>query len=249
MQHTDRHPALALCALLPLLLLGGCSSATIAPEPMPEAPLQEESVAPGLNQRFLAPDGMTVEQAVATFEGESREIAVERRAIVAALQLRPGMSVADIGAGTGLFLTPFAEAVGPTGKVYAVDIAPRFVEHLRARALAEGLDSAEVVLCTERSAELPARSVDLAFVCDTYHHFEYPRSTLASLRHAIRPGGALVVIDFERIPGVSSDWILGHVRAGRDIFRAEIEAAGFDYVEELNIGGLEENYALRFRRP
>ena len=58
-----------------------------------------------------------------------------------------------------------------------------------------------VVLGGERSVELPEASVDLAFVCDTYHHFEYPRSTLASLHTAIRPGGALVVVDFEREPG------------------------------------------------
>jgi predicted methyltransferase len=97
--------------------------------------------------------------------------------------------------------------------------------------------------------ELPQASVDLAFVCDVYHHFEYPSSSLASLRRAIRPGGTLVVIDFHRIPGKSSDFILKHVRAGQDVFTAEIEQAGFELVEELAIDGLSENYALRFRRP
>ena len=69
---------------------------------------------------------------------------------------------------------------------------------------------------------------------------------LASIRAALRPGGALVVVDFERIPGVSPDWILKHVRAGKDEFRAEIEAAGFRFVEEVDL--MRENYFLRFAR-
>lgn len=216
----------------------------------PPAELTDEpSVRPGVNDRFVGPDGITVEEAIATFEVESREIAAQRDAIVAALGLEPGQTVADIGAGTGLFLAPFSSAVGPRGKVYAVEIAPKFVQHIAERAREEGLANVESVLCSERSVELPARSVDLAFVCDTYHHFEYPRSTLASLMRALRPGAELVVIDFERIPGVSREWVLGHVRADKQTFRAEIEGAGFAFVEELELSGLQENYVLRFRRP
>jgi SAM-dependent methyltransferase len=70
-------------------------------------------------------------------------------------------------------------------------------------------------------------SADLAFVCDTYHHFEYPHATLASIYQAVRPGGGLVLIAFVREPGVSREWILSHVRGGRDDFRREIEQAGF----------------------
>lgn len=234
-----------LALSLPILaaLLGACGSTRSA------APQAEPSIRPGLNERFLAADGMSAEQAVATFEVESREIAAQRDAIVAALELRPGMAVADVGAGSGLFLAPFSRAVGPRGKVYAVDIAPRFVEFMAERARREGLANVEAVLCSERSVDLAPRSIDLAFVCDTYHHFEYPRSTLASLMRALRPGGTLVVVDFERIPGISSEWVLGHVRAGKETFRAEIEAAGFVFVHELDLPGLVENYALLFRRP
>lgn len=207
----------------------------------------EPSVKPGLNDRFLA-DDLDVDQFVKMFEGESREIAARRDAIVDVLGLRPGMQIADVGAGTGLFLDPFSEAVGPEGRLYAVDISPGFMEHLRQRQASEGLENVEPVLCTDHSAELPDASVDLIFVCDTYHHFEYPQSTLASLYSALRPGGTLVVIDFERIPGVSRDWLLDHVRAGKEVFTAEITAAGFVLEEELD-AGLAENYVLRFRRP
>ena len=107
----------------------------------------------------------------------------------------------------------------------------------------------EVVEGLEDSVALPAASVDLAFVCDTYHHFEYPRSTLASLYAAIRPGGSLVILDFERVPGKSDDWVLEHVRAGKEVFRSEIESAGFRFEREVKVEDLKENYVLRFRRP
>lgn len=230
--------------LLPLLplTLAACANTPSAP-----AAVEEESVKPGINANFLSEE-LDVDEYVERFEVESREVAAHHRDILAALELRPGLAVADVGSGTGLFLQGLSEGVGSDGRIYAVDISPRFIEHLQGRVTAEGLDNVEVVRCSERSAELAHGSVDLAFVCDTYHHFEYPRNTLASLHHAIRPGGRLVVVDFERIPGVTREWLLGHVRAGKEVFRAEIEAAGFRFVEELGIEGLEENYALLFER-
>ncbi|MHC5063923.1 MAG: methyltransferase domain-containing protein [Planctomycetota bacterium] len=225
----------ALATLLPVIVLFSCQA-------------KEESVRPNINDRFLDPD-MNVEELTQTFEVESREIFSERHDIVAALGLEPGMEVADIGAGTGLFLRSFSDGVGSDGLVYAVDISPKFVDHLSSRAREGGYSNVRPVLCSEDSADLPTASVDLAFICDTYHHFEFPRSTMASIRSAIRPGGELIVIDFERIPGVSREFIMGHVRAGKEVFTEEIIAAGFTKVEEVNIPGLSENYFIRFRRP
>jgi predicted methyltransferase len=209
---------------------------------------REPSVRPGANEPFLSED-LEVSEYVQRFEGESREIYRSRKEIVAALRLEPGMRVADVGAGTGLFLPALDEAVGAEGRVFAVDISPKFLAHLRERARAEDLDQVKVVEAREDSVELPAASIDLAFVCDTYHHFEYPKSTLASLHRALRPGGRLVVVDFERTAGVSSQWTLDHVRAGKDVFTVEIEAAGFELEQELEVDGLVENYVLQFRRP
>jgi predicted methyltransferase len=222
----------------PVLWLAlACSS------PAPEAPPHED-----INARFLAPD-LDVAEYEGIFEGESREIARRREEIAAALELSPGMAVADVGAGTGLFLEPFAKRVGPGGRLYAVEISPRFREHLAGRARKAGLAQVEVIAASERSSQLAPGSVDLAFVCDTYHHFEFPEPTLASLKQALRPGGALVVIDFERIPGTTSDWIVEHVRAGKAEVTREIEAAGFALEREIRIEGLTDNYVLRFRRP
>lgn len=233
--------AWAVCGMLLLI----CELLPAATE---QGLAKNESVKPGINAQYLAPD-MQVEEWVERFEGESREIFVVRHAIVEAVQLKPGMAVADIGAGTGLFTALFAEQVGKQGHVFAVDIAPKFVEHLRDRAAAAALNRITVVLGQEKAITLPQDSVDIAFVCDVYHHFEYPQDSLASIYRALKPGGTFVVVDFERIPGQTRPWLLEHVRAGKDVVSQEIQAAGFQLVEEVSLDGLKDNYFLRFAKP
>lgn len=201
---------------------------------------------PGINEGYFKEP--QVEGWIKRFEAEDREIYAKRREIAAMVGVMPGMVVADVGAGTGIFTLLFAEAAGPRGRVYAVDIMPGFLEHIRKQADAAGLANVKTVLAREDSVELPRSSVDLAFVCDTYHHFEYPQSTLASIRRALRPAGQMVVVDFIREEGTSRRWIFDHVRAGKEAVIAEVREAGFELVEEVRSRHLRENYFLRFRR-
>ena len=99
------------------------------------------------------------------------------------------------------------------------------------------------------SLQLVNYRIDKAFLCDTYHHFEYPKRMLASIYSALNPGGELIVVDFERVPGESRELVLTTVRADKQTFRTEIEGAGFEYVEEVTIPEFTEHYFLRFRRP
>jgi predicted methyltransferase len=230
-------PALRFLAA-PALWLAACTGAPPAPE---------ASVRPGINEDFLNP-ALSVAEWEARFEVESREIFAQRGGLARAVGLAPGDTVADVGAGTGLFLVPFAAAVGPEGKVYAVDLSPVFVEHLAGRARELRLSQVEAHLCRADALDLPPGSLDRAFICDTYHHFEYPRSTMASLHEALRRNGEVVIVDFERIPGVSREWVLDHVRCGKAEVIAEVESDGFELLEELDVPGLSENYVLRFRR-
>lgn len=209
------------------------------------AAAQEKSVRPGINDPFRNPD---VAEWVKTFEGESRETFDKRAEVVAACGLKPGMSVADIGAGTGLYTRPFALAVGKTGTVHAVDISQKFLDHIKTSAANAGLANVKTVLGGDRSCHLPRASVDVAFLCDTYHHFEFPERMAASIYDAIKPGGKLVVVDFAREPGASSDWILKHVRAGQATVTREIAAAGFTPPREVR-GVLKDNYILIFDKP
>ena len=207
----------------------------------------ETSVKPGINKSFLDPD-LDVDKFIERFEIESREVFVARERILAACDIEKGDVVADVGAGTGLFTRMFSVETGEQGWVFAVDVAPRFLEHINQDASKLRLNNITGVLCAENSVNLPADSVDVVFVCDTYHHFEYPKSTLASIHRALKQDGHLVVIDFERIPGVTREWLLNHVRAGKSVFRGEIESAGFVLEAEKDIDGFEENYFLKFRK-
>lgn len=207
----------------------------------------ERSVPPGINDEFV--NATDVSRWIDRFEGESREIFKHRERIVADVALPRGGAVADIGAGTGLFTFLFADAVGPEGKVYAVDISREFIDLIRERASKAGVQNVETVLNNQKSVELPNASIDVAFICDTYHHFEHPEATLASIHRALRPGGYLIIIDFKRIEGVSREWVLEHVRAGEEVFTEEVIAAGFEADESPDVDYLEENYFIRFRRP
>jgi len=157
---------------------------------------QDISVSPGINRSYESPD---VERLQATLERERRAIYRYRHAIVAVLGLRDGMAVADIGSGTGFITRLIGHEVGPDGRVYAMDIAQELLDHIDATAKAEGLANVVSVLGDQHTTNLPPDSVDLALVCDVYHHFEFPHDSLASIHQALREDGLLVVIDFERI--------------------------------------------------
>ena len=208
-------------------------------------PAQDESVNPGINERFADPD-LDPKSFVERFEKEGREVYDNRETIVEKLNLKPGQAVADVGAGTGLFTRLIAPKVGEKGTVYAVDIAQRFVTHTLLSTRARGLKNVKGIVCEQDDAKLPENSVDVVFLCDTYHHFEFPAKTMASIHKALKPDGRLYLLDFERIEGTSSDWILNHVRAGREVFQSEIEKAGFELIEDFDL--FEENYFLMFRK-
>ena len=202
---------------------------------------QQQSVAPGINDHYQDPD---FEHWREIFESPRREVYFHREEIVRATDAKPGMVLADIGAGTGLFTLLFAREVGPEGRVIAVDIAPKFVDNILRRAEEKGLEHIVGVVNSARDVGLDDASIDRAFICDTYHHFEYPQDTLASIHHALKPDGELVVVDFRKKPGISSAWVMGHVRTDTQQVIGEIEAAGFRLKDRLNF--MRGQFLLRF---
>lgn len=204
---------------------------------------QEESLNPEINKNYRDPN---VEKSVSQFEKEGREIYAHREEIVAMLNLKPGMDVADIGAGTGFFARMFARKVAPDGMAYGVDISKNFVEHMDKVAAAESIKNMKGVLCDDKSTRLAAESVDVVFTCDTYHHFEYVYKTLESIHQALRPGGILVVIDFERVKGITPEKRCKHVRCGKGTATDEIKDAGFDFVEEIPM--MKDQWIRKFKK-
>lgn len=223
------------------------ASPTIAQNVTADPPVDSSDSKPGINDRFLDPN-LDVSEWIGRFEIESREVYIARERVLDACEIHPGMTVADVGAGTGFYSRLFASSVGKQGWVYAVDISPRFLEHINTKSQQDNVSNVTSVLCSDRSVCLPPESVDVVFICDTYHHFEFPQKTLASIHRALKPGGRLIMIDFERIPGRSREFLIGHVRAGKEVFQQEIVDAGFRFLDEVKMPQFEENYLLRFRK-
>ena len=150
---------------------------------------------PKINERFLNP-GLEWQE---RFEGESREIYSRRNDIVALSGVKPGMTVADVGAGSGFMAMLFAKQVGPSGRVIAADISKVFAMAIAVRAKNEGLTNVSTVVGTQTETGLPANSVDIVITTDVYHHFEQVAAVLNSIRRALKAGGRFIVVDFEQI--------------------------------------------------
>ena len=173
-------------------------------------------------------------------EGMLRNLAAADRAerlkgeaIVQAMQVRPGMTVVDLGTGGGAMLPLFSAAVGAGGKVIAEDIFPDFLA--RAKKDHAGLTNVTYVLGTERDAKLPAGSADLAVTVDAYHHYDYPKEMLASIKRGLKPSGRFIVVDYYKRPGAmgSGANALEHIRIDRDDVVKEVEASGFRLFETI----------------
>jgi ubiquinone/menaquinone biosynthesis C-methylase UbiE len=232
-------PSLLLISSLPLLLFGDSQSAGVQTG-------QETNVRPGINQRWKS-DNIT--PLIDLLESADRDIYAHRVELAKIANPSTGSTVADVGAGSGFMVEEFSKMVGAKGKVYAVDINLKLLEQIEQRAKQRGLNNIQTILATDDSSRLAPNSIDLVFICDTYHHFEYPRSTLRSIFEALKPSGQLVLVEFKRIPGKSPDWIMDHIRAGREVFVQEISDAGFSYIQEHEAQFIPRNYVLRFRKP
>ncbi len=207
------------------------------------ATAQEKSVHPGINDSYENP---VLNNMISVLEREERAIYKYRHAIVAALDLTQDLEVADVGSGTGFFTRMIAQEVGPNGKVYAVDIAQKSLDHVENVAREEGITNITTVLGEHKTTHLPDTSVDVIFLCDTYHHFEFPVHMMESIEKALRDNGRLVVVDFERVKGVTPDFFYEHVRAGKGTFTDEIRDAGFELAKDIPL--LKDQYYLVFKK-
>jgi ubiquinone/menaquinone biosynthesis C-methylase UbiE len=116
--------------------------------------------------------------------------------VIEALTLQPGQSIADVGAGTGYFSVRLAKAV-PTGTVYAVDIEPAMLAHIRKRAEAEHLKNIVAVHAAASGANLP-QPVDLVLIVDTYHHLPNRVAYFQGLKKSLKPSGRVAIVDFRK---------------------------------------------------
>lgn len=150
--------------------------------------------------------------------------------VVAALQLKQGQVACDIGAGPGYFSLRLSRAVGSAGQVFAVDVEPRILEVLRKRIGAANARNVSPILSLPDDPLLPQRACDLILIVDTYHHFPDGPAYLRRLSRSLRPGGALVNIDFHKreLPVGPP---LEH-KVSREAFLGDAQAAGLEVAGE-----------------
>ena len=164
---------------------------------------------------------------------------------IAALNIRPGEVIADIGAGSGYYTLRLADVVGARGRVYATDIQREMLALIRKKIDARATGNVELVLGTETDARLPAAAIDLALMVDVYHELAQPQTFLRSLAAALKPDGRLVLIEFRK-EDASVPIRPEHKMSVREA-RMELEAEGFRFDRVIDV--LPWQHILIFRRP
>lgn len=180
------------------LLVAGCDLSSSA-QPLPEGATAEQPAKAPLGPVFPAPHRPVADIVSASWSDEdSRDDAGEANRVFRLLGVKPGLAVADIGAGSGYYTSRLAPAVGQTGMVYANDIIPDYLARLRRRMAAEGHGNISFVLGDSGNANLPAQSIDIALMVHMYHEVADPFGLLWHLHAALKPGGRVAIIDANR---------------------------------------------------
>ena len=185
------------CTLLACLL--AASSALAQPAAVAERYSLFPASADGIGKRYMGREISAVMgwQGAAWLEREERDREERTDLLLAALALKPGMVVADIGAGTGYLSRRMAPAVMPGGKVWAVDVQPEMISLLQADLKRRGLTLVEARLGAEDDVRLPAGSVDLVVMVDVYHELAFPYEVLASVMKSLKPGGRIAFVEYK----------------------------------------------------
>ncbi len=184
---------------------------------------------------------------IQTLESPTRVSGLKVEEIVADLHLRPGMVVADIGSGSGIFSRPLAKGIVPDGKVIAVDIDPGLLSYVKERAAKENIPNIETHLGQADDAALPGQIVDLAFIHDVLHHIEHRDVYLKNLAKYIQPDGRIVVIDMNSNDPDNSHRNQPEMIITREQIEQWMAAAGFHLAEEFNLFP-GKKYFLAFSR-
>ncbi|HET9915772.1 MAG TPA: class I SAM-dependent methyltransferase [Candidatus Binatia bacterium] len=163
------------------------------------------------------------------YQGIDRDRWQQPENVIAALKIREGMQIADLGAGGGYFTFHLAKAAGPSGKVYAVDIDKGTNELIAERAKKDGVNNVETILATAEDPMLPNTGVDLIFTSNVYHHIDNRVTYFTNLGKYLKPGGRIAIIDFDR-----RAWLEGLLRhyTPSEFIKREMEQAGYKLREE-----------------
>ena len=178
------------------------------------------------------------------YEGIGRDEWQKPDEVIRSLEIRPGDQVADLGSGGGYFTFRLAKAVGPTGKVYAVDIDEGLNDALAKRAKREGYTNVEVILAKVDDPLLPKSNVDLIFTSNTYHHLEDRVNYFANAKRYLRPNGRVAIVEFNGTGWIES---MGAHHTSKDVILSEMKAAGYRLQHDFDF--LTRQHFVIFSKP
>ena len=184
------------------------------------------------------PKKTNVQGKIKTYEDPKRPVVRKQKEIIEACAITPGMAVADIGAGSGLFTLPFAEKAGENGIVYAVEISKQLLGHIEESCRERKIGNIRCIESTDKTTGLEDESADLIFICDTYHHFQHPEAMLEAINASLRGDGRLVVVDRNT---------KGHAKFTMEEFKAQVDKAGFKLIGE-HPEMTEKHFLMIFRK-
>lgn len=133
---------------------------------------------------------------IAILEDPQRDVEQKPDEVIAAMHIRKGETIADIGAGSGYFAFRFAPHVGASGRIYAVDINPDMILYMNRIIRDKKIGNVTTVLSTPDDPLLPPDSIDRFFICNTWHHIPDPSRYLGLMKEMLRPGGQIVIVDY-----------------------------------------------------
>ena len=207
--------------------------------------LAPAQVATEANKEYQTREGR--ERIAKTLDDPQRQERLKPREMLAVLEIKPGSAVADVGTGVGAMLPFLVEAVGPSGRVIAEDIQQDFLDKAEARIKSNAWSNVSTVKGGEKDPNLPESQIDLAFVFDVYHHFNYPSDMLGHIARALKPDGRLAIADmYRKRRGPQDKDMSNHIRADRDEVIKEIEENGFKLLSYRDHG--TNQYVLLFQK-
>ena len=184
------------------------------------------------------------EEWIKTLDGPVRVAGMKIDEVVSALKLQPGQTIADIGAGSGLLEVPLASAVGPKGRVYAVEIDAGFFPEIQKRVAAARVTNVQTVLGKFTDPALPVKAIDLALFHDVIHHVEHRAAYLKTLAGYLAPSGRIAVVDFEGGKGPHSDH--PEMEVTREQLVGWMRDAGLTQIEDVKL--FPDKYFLVFAK-
>ena len=210
--------------------IGRWAVAALVAVPLGLAAQQQGNRPPGTHQ-----DNTEGHEWIRRLERPERIPGLKIPEVIASLGLKPGMVIADIGAGTGAYAIPFAKAVAPSGRAYAVDIWPELLDHITEKAAADKVSTLQTILATREDPLLPQGQVDIAFFHDVFHNANDRQDYLRRLVSYLKPGGRIAIVEQEFDDPIAKKWDLPEDRITPEQVKEWMAAVGFELTAQFDL--------------